>query len=256
MQWTRLDKENGYCRLDIEASWAEVAADYLDLVAQYAKVRLPGFRPGKVPQGVIEQRFRKEIVEDVALRAVQRFGREAAREAGVEALGPLEAFEVECDKGKPLRARVRYLPLPEIRLPDLACLRGGDDGTDPLDRISRRLLELVPFELPADLVRRELALDDIAESDPGSSAWVAATERLRLMVILKRIARQEGLEVDERDVDKRIAEKAEEFGKSPKALRKELEEGSGMVRLREMLLAENTLEYLLETTRQGPEEGG
>ncbi len=48
------------------------------------------------------------------------------------------------------------------------------------------------------------------------------------------------------DVHKRIAEKAEEFGTTIRALQAELEKGGGIGRLRDMLLAESTLEYLRE----------
>jgi FKBP-type peptidyl-prolyl cis-trans isomerase (trigger factor) len=247
MQWTRLDNENGYCRLSIEAPWSEIADDYHDIVAQYTKVPIPGFRAGKTPQTVIEQRFRKEISADLSARAAQRFGREALQEAAAEALGPLQAFEIECDKGRPFRAQVRFLPMPEIRLPDLAGLLTSDDGTDPRDRISHRLLELVPFDVPGELVRAELRRDGLGESDPGSEVWTAAGNRIRLMVILKKIARQEGIEVDESDVETRIKEKTSEFGTTLEELRSQLEKGGGRERLRNMLVAERTLEYLLET---------
>jgi len=251
MEWTALADKNGYRCLNIAAPWDEIAADYDDLVARYAAtVRLPGFRPGKTPRAVTEQRCRAEILADLSARTVQRLGREAVREAGIEALGPLETSGIECDKGKPFRAVVRYLPMPEFRLPELADLKTADDGTDARDRISRRLLDLVPFEVPAGLVRQELDRDGLGEGAPGTDAWHAAADRIRLMVILKRIARQEGIEVDERDVGRRIAEKAREFGTTIKELQAELEEGGGMVRLRDLLLAESTLEYLLETTRQ------
>jgi FKBP-type peptidyl-prolyl cis-trans isomerase (trigger factor) len=247
MQWTRLDNENGYCRLSIEAPWSEIADDYHDIVAQYTKGPIPGFRAGKTPQTVIEQRFRKEISADLSARVAQRFGREALQEAGAEALGPLQAFDIECDKGKPFRAQVRFLPMPEIRLPDLAGLLTSDDGTDPRDRISHRLLELVPFEVPGELVREELRRDDLGESDPGSEVWTAAADRIRLMLILKQIARREGIEVDESDVETRIKEKASEFGTTVEELRSQLEKGGGRERLRNMLVAERTFEYLLET---------
>jgi FKBP-type peptidyl-prolyl cis-trans isomerase (trigger factor) len=246
MQWTHLDNENGYCRLGIEAPWSEIADDYRDIVAQYTKVPIPGFRAGKTPQTVIEQRFRKEISADLSARVAQRFGREALQEAGAEALGPLEAFEIECDKGQPFRAQVRFLPMPEITLPDLAGLLTSNDGTDPRDRISHRLLELVPFEVPGELVREELTRDGLGESDPGSEAWMEAADRIRLMLILKKIARQEGIEVDESDVETRIKEKASEFGTTVEELRSQLEKGGGRERLRNMLVAERTFEYLLE----------
>jgi len=251
MNWTHLDDEHGYRRLSIEAPWDEIEADYHDLLACYlATVRLPGFRPGKTPLSAIEQRYHKEIRADLSARTIRRLGRQALREAGMEALGALEASEIECDKGKAFRARVRYIPMPEITLPDLTGLAMDDDGTAPRDLISRRLLDLVPFDVPDEQVRQELDRDSLGENEPSSGAWMAVAERLRLMVILKRIARQEGIEIDERDVNRRIAEKAEEFGTTAKALRTELEEGGGMVRLRDMLLAESTLEYLMEVNNR------
>ena len=77
------------------------------------------------------------------------------------------------------------------------------------------------------------------------------------MLVLKRIARQEGIEVDEKDANGRIAEKAVEFGTTKELLQEELENGGGMPRLKYMLLAENTLEYLMErsggtTSRTAP----
>jgi FKBP-type peptidyl-prolyl cis-trans isomerase (trigger factor) len=249
MQWTHLNNENGYCRLSIEAPWPEIADDYHDIVAQYAKVPIPGFRAGKTPQAIIEKRFRKEISADLSARVAQRFGWEALQEAGAEALGPLQAFEIECDKGRPFRAQVRFLPMPEISLPDLAGLLTSYDGTEPRDRISLKLLELAPFEVPGELVREELSRDGLGESDPGSEVWTAAADRIRLMVILKKIARQEGITVDERDVNKRIAKKAEEFGTTTGSLKVELEQGDGMGRLRDMLLAESTLQYLLDANQ-------
>jgi|WetSurSiteA1Bulk_404760.scaffolds.fasta_scaffold20278_2 FKBP-type peptidyl-prolyl cis-trans isomerase (trigger factor) len=249
MRITHRDDDGGKKVLQIEAPWSEIEAEYDDIVSEYVKVRVPGFRAGKVPRSVIETRFRREIMEDLASRCAERFGREAVREAGVEALGPLEASDIECDLGQSFRALVRYLPMPEFQLPDLADLKAEDDGTDPRDRVSRRLLKLVPFEVPEELIRQELDLDGLDDSAPSSDAWMAAAERIRLMVILKKIARQEGIEVEEADLDNRIADKAKEFGTTKAALKKELEEGGGIGRLRDMLLAECTLDYLIEKIR-------
>ncbi len=236
---------DGYCHLSVEAEWSELAADYDDIVAGYAKARLPGFRPGKVPRTVIEKRFRKEIVDELSQRAAQRLGREAVREAGIEALGPVEAHEIVCEKDRPFRFQVMFHPIPELTLPDLGSLK-IDAGGDPRDKISVRLLELIPFGVPDKLVKEELARDGIVGAGPESPEWRAASDRIRLMLILKRIARQEGIAVDSRDIDRRIAEKAKEFGTSGDALRSELEKGDGISRLRDLLLAESTLDYLVE----------
>jgi len=251
MEWTMLADENDYRRLSIEAPWGELAEEYRDLIARYATVaRLPGFRQGKAPREAVEQRCRAEILANLSAHAVQRLGREAAREAGIEALGPLEASEIECENGKLFRARLRYLPMPEFPLPELAHLETEDDGTDAKDRISRRLLDLVHFEIPGALIRQELVVDGLEGSAPGSDAWIAADERIRLLVVLKKIARQEGIEVDGTDIDRRIAEKAEQFGTTKRTLQAEIEKGDSTARLHDMLVAERTLEYLIEMNHE------
>ena len=249
MKITPLDDDKGRKVLQIEADWSELAADYDDIVAGYAKVRVPGFRPGKVPRTVIEQRFRKEIIDDLSQRAAERLGREAIREAGLETLGPVEAVDIECEKGKPFRFNARYHPMPKIDLPDLHSLKINSSGADPLDQISLRLLELVSFDIPEVMLKDELALDGIEKGAPGSTEWKAARDRIKLMLILKQIAQQEGIEVDETDVAQRIKEKAVDFNSNPDTLRAELEKGEGLQRLRDMLLAESTLAYLIEKAR-------
>jgi trigger factor len=46
--------------------------------------RLPGFRPGKVPQTIVKQRFREEILHDVMDDIIPRAVDEALQERGIE----------------------------------------------------------------------------------------------------------------------------------------------------------------------------
>ena len=52
--------------------------------------------------------------------------------------------------------------------------------------------------------------------------------------------------MDEVDVNRRIAEQAGDFGTSEEALKEELRTAGGLDRLRDMLLAERTSEFLME----------
>lgn len=283
MKWGQHKSNDGYHRLNVQADWSEIADDYEDIVTAYQKIRVPGFRPGKVPRTMIEKRFQKEIMDDLSQRASQRLGRQVVREAGIEVLGPAEAEKIECAKYRSFRATVCFHPMPKIDLPDLERLASADadigsstlykldplcrenhethrinpkyspqstdgrvEGTDPRDRISLRLLELVRFDIPDGLVKDELALDGEDGVEAGSNEWKAARDRIRLMLILKQIAKQEGIEVGQADVDDRIAKKANEFGITPKALQGKLAQQEGMQRLKDMLLAECTLAYLVE----------
>jgi FKBP-type peptidyl-prolyl cis-trans isomerase (trigger factor) len=246
MKWENFNNSDGYHRMNVEADWSELSGDYDSIVAEYAKVPVVGFRPGKAPRDIVEKRFQKEIIDELSRRSAQRIGRETVREESIEALGPIEAEEIECVKGQVFRAKLRFHPMPKIDLPDINTLIIDNGGVDPRDQISLRLLELVNFDIPDKLVKDELDLDRISDTTPDSAEWQATSDRIKLMLILKQIARQEGIEVDEADVNNRIAEKANEFGMTIKSLQKELEKGGGLQRLRDMLIAESTLDYVLE----------
>jgi FKBP-type peptidyl-prolyl cis-trans isomerase (trigger factor) len=260
MKWEMVPQEDGFRLLRVQVAWEKIAPDYDDILNDYVRRPLPGFRPGKAPRQVVEQRFRREISEELCRRGSQRLCRQALEQAAVEATGPVEVSEVEWDKGQTFRFTARFFPLPEFELPDYRSLPPLDPGgEDPHGEVSQRLLELVNLAVPAEMVRAELAFDGQSDCEPESEAWQAAARRVKLMLILKRIAREEGIEVEEADVEQRIAEKAEAFGTRADTLRAELEKGGGIPRLRDLLLAESTLEYLLETMQENKlirEEGG
>jgi FKBP-type peptidyl-prolyl cis-trans isomerase (trigger factor) len=249
MKWEQHDKGDGNHRLRVEADWSELEADYDDLVNEYAGIHIPGFRPGKTPRSVTEQRFQKEINAALTRKAAERFGLQSVREAGIKILGPAEAEEIDCVKGRAFRAVLRFYPMPQIDLPDLGTIGAAPADADPRDHISLRLLELVKFDLPERLIAEELGREG-NDPESGSPGWQAASNRIRLMLILKQIAQQEGISVEAADLQERIAAKAMEFGTTPKGLQEELEQEGGMERLRDMLLAESTLDYLIEKNGQ------
>jgi FKBP-type peptidyl-prolyl cis-trans isomerase (trigger factor) len=189
-------------------------------------------------------------LDQLTRRVAQRLCRLALEQAGREAAGPLEVSGVEWERGQAFRFTARFFPLPEFDLPDyLSWGAGITQADDPQGELSLLLLEKVDFPVPDEMVRGELALDGQADGEPDSEAWEAAARRVRLMLILKRLAREEGIEVEDADVEQRIEDKAAEFGTTAATLITELEHGGGRTRLKELLLAESVLEYLLENMR-------
>jgi len=239
-----LEQEKAYCRLQVEVAWDQIAADYDDIVAAYARVPVRGFRAGKTPRHLVDKRFRRQITDDLTRLSAGRFGREAVSQAGMQAAGPLEVHEMTCEKGRPLQFTLKFLPLPEFDLPDLGSIRISENSEDPLGELSQWLLERVSITLPNELVRNELSVDGLDKAKPGTALWDAAAQRVKLMLILKALAARDGIAVDEADVENRITEKAAEFGTTPGKLKSQLEKGGGRERLRDMLIAESTLGYL------------
>jgi trigger factor len=101
--------------LSIEVGPDEVARETDEVVRRLAaRVRVPGFRPGKVPLGVIRTRFAKEVEEDVRDRLVTRLLTEAAREKGIKPLGQPVLDDLSHDKDGPLTFRTTIEVTPGI----------------------------------------------------------------------------------------------------------------------------------------------
>src|SRR6476661_2700448 len=66
------------------------------------KARIPGFRPGKAPARVIKQRFKSEILHDVAHDLIPRAVDDALRERGVEAVDTPDVRDVSVNENEPL----------------------------------------------------------------------------------------------------------------------------------------------------------
>src|SRR5437763_1376862 len=80
----------------VDAEIDRIARDYS------RKARVPGFRPGKAPARVIKQRFKEQILSDVAQDLVPRAIDDALRERGVEAIDTPDVRDVTVEEGRPL----------------------------------------------------------------------------------------------------------------------------------------------------------
>src|SRR6266702_4131402 len=66
------------------------------------RARVPGFRPGKAPARVIKQRFKDQILHDVAHDLIPRAVDDAMRERGVEPVDTPDVRNVTIEEGQPL----------------------------------------------------------------------------------------------------------------------------------------------------------
>ncbi len=238
--------------ITIRTEWSEVAADYDDLFADYARLPLPGFRPGKAPSAVIEQRFRQRIRDDFTARCGLRLARQALREKDLRPAGPIAVVEIRLEPRQEFSFRAEFVPSPVFDLPDYAAVSlAGETQDERRDQLAEWLLSRTPGDVPAALVRQECDRNG-QDAEPGGEAWQAAARRAKLAAILAQIAAAEGIEADRRDVEARIEKVAAESGLRPDELRQKLDREDGRTALQSLLLAEQTLNYLME----GPTRAG
>jgi trigger factor len=106
----------------------EIPSDIVDaeidkIARDYGKAaRIPGFRPGKVPAKVVRQRFRDQILHDVAHGLIPRAVDEALRERGVEPVDTPDIKDVVVEEGQPLKFTATFDTVPPIDPGDYSTL--------------------------------------------------------------------------------------------------------------------------------------
>jgi trigger factor len=98
----------------------EIPSDVLDaeidrVARGYSRTaKVPGFRPGKVPAAVIKQRYREQILYDVAHGLIPKAVGEALRERGLEPVATPDIRDVVMEEGRPLTFVADFETLPPI----------------------------------------------------------------------------------------------------------------------------------------------
>ena len=110
-------------RVRVEIPSAVVDGEIDRVARDYAKkARVPGFRPGKAPAGVIKQRFKEQILHDVLHDLVPRAVDDALRERGVEAVDTPDVRDVNIEAGQALTFTALFDTLPSFEVGDLSTI--------------------------------------------------------------------------------------------------------------------------------------
>jgi len=166
---------------------SDVVTAEIDRIARdYSrKARVPGFRPGKTPARVIKQRFKNEILHDVAHDLIPRAVDDALREKGLEAVDTPDVRDVTIEEGQPLTFTASFDTLPPFDPGDLSTIAFrrasaaiNDEAVQTsLQRLRDRAARFEPVEgrgvadgdtLVVDLERRDVsAVAPVAKADPA-----------------------------------------------------------------------------------------
>jgi trigger factor len=107
------------CKHEIEISVPvdEIARETDRVVANIQqKVKLPGFRPGKVPTNLIRTKFAKEVREDVIENLLPKYFQKKMEEEDLQVVGRPSVKDVEFKEGEPLRFKAEFEVAPTIDL--------------------------------------------------------------------------------------------------------------------------------------------
>ena len=170
-------------RLEIEVPFAELEPNVRKAYREIgSQVTIPGFRKGKVPSAVIDQRVGRETILNEAVQdAIPEKFVAALREHEVRTMGRPAVEITDFADGQPLKFTAEVDVRPEITLPDLASVEiivdevkiSDSDVDEQLDGLRQRFATLKSVERGAqrgDYVQIDLAATVDGEDVPGGTA--------------------------------------------------------------------------------------
>jgi trigger factor len=147
-------------RMAIEVPWGDLDHAFGEVYKELGKqVRIPGFRPGKVPNRILDQRLGRPVVlEQVVQHAIPEVYSEVVRENQVRVLGQPDIEVTRLDDNDTLAFTAEVDVAPQLELPDLDDLKVTVEDVEVTDEeidqqvnvMRERFAMLTGVERPAE----------------------------------------------------------------------------------------------------------
>ena len=115
----KLKEINSYGReVMIDLPWNEIEQDFDKAIRKFSKrVKLPGFRPGKIPRKVLMNQFKPSIEADFIENSVNNYYLKALKEKEIVPVNMGSVSEVNFNHGEHFKFKVTFEVEPQIKLP-------------------------------------------------------------------------------------------------------------------------------------------
>src|SRR5882762_3061470 len=106
-------------KLRVEVDAQRVAGTRAEILQEFRKhANVPGFRPGKAPEPMVEKRYAGEIDDELRKRIIPDTYRETVAEQKLHVVGYPEVEKVDYQPGKPLAYTAVVDTAPDFTLPE------------------------------------------------------------------------------------------------------------------------------------------
>jgi trigger factor len=110
---------NCLATLKVEVEPERVSQAWNTVTADFGKqVKIPGYRPGKVPRSIVEKRFKKEIREEVEKKLLNDSTREAIQQEKLRVLGVQSVDDVLIGDDRKMSFVATVVTQPQFELPN------------------------------------------------------------------------------------------------------------------------------------------
>jgi trigger factor len=128
--------------VSVQVPAEQVASAWKKVLSRFQKhARVPGFRNGKVPVGVIRSKFAEEIKTEVIEHLVPPAFRAATGKLNLTPVGQPRVLELDIDEEKPLRFKAVFEVLPEFTIDGYKEIKTEVESTEVNDEEVLKTLE-------------------------------------------------------------------------------------------------------------------
>jgi trigger factor len=129
--------------LTAEIPAEEVEKEISGLARDYARnVKIPGFRPGKVPVSIVRQRFGADITGEATQKLIERYWKDAVESRDLKPLTQPEIQNMTHNPGENLTFTLEFEVLPEFEVKDYVGLEAKLDPSEVSDETVGRTIDM------------------------------------------------------------------------------------------------------------------
>jgi len=141
--------------LDIEIPQDVVDAEITHIAHEFArKARVPGFRPGKAPIGVVKTRYRDEIVSEMMQHLLPKYFGDAIDERKLDIVQAPQFESVDYNSGQALRFKAVFEVYPKLNISnydnvpiqEVSSNIEDSEVDNSLKKLQEEMAELTPVE--------------------------------------------------------------------------------------------------------------
>ena len=143
----KIKEINSYGReVMIDLPWNEIEQDFDKAIRKFSKrVKLPGFRPGKIPRKVLMNQFKPSIEADFIENSVNNYYLKALKEKEIVPVNMGSVSDVNFNHGEHFKFKVTFEVEPQIKLP----------------RMKKNLLKVEKTKYVCDADDIDLAIEEV-----------------------------------------------------------------------------------------------
>jgi trigger factor len=148
---------------------ADIAAERARRLEELGReLRLPGFRPGKIPANVVKQRYGQAVMSEVLEQSVSKATQQVVTDRGLRPALQPKIELVNFADGADLEFKVEVELLPEIPMPDFSGIQVERLKAEPAEEQVAKTLETI--------AARNRKLEDITEDRGAAKGEVAVCD--------------------------------------------------------------------------------